>query len=503
MPQYSHVNRWYTTLNGAVADTDATITVDAAPDWADGDPPFFAMLCDSDSPLATVEYIVVTGRTGLVLDVLRGQDGSTAENWADASLVRSDIRRQSLDRLAEAVAVDGIGYAIPVLWASNGAAPTWAATTAYAVGDTVVSTTFSPIEEVFRCIKAGTSGGTEPDWTTPPLTDGTVEWDYITYWDTGATREFGDVYQPDPPTGYSYTAQNPGRSGQLQPIWGAVNEVTDPIKVAIFETTGTWQPEPRGASTRIICVGGGGGGGAGRKGAAGTARVGGGGGGGAGYSDETFNTTDLGDTPLDVVVGAGGAGAAAQTTNSTDGANGTAGGASYVGPSATDALIHAAGGAAGVGGGSGAGGTGGAGGVGSHPGGAGDTADGAGGAGGAGARQTQRAPGGAAGGGISTANAASAGGTGNRGSSHSVTGATAGAVGVGGGDGTNPRGVPHSPAPGSSGAGGGASTAGNAGAGGDGARGAGGGGGGAAVDAVGNSGAGGPGGPGLVIIITA
>lgn len=43
---------------------------------------------------------------------------------------------------------------------------TWAASTAYAVGDRVVGTT--PNGRVYECRRAGTSGATEPDWPTAP-----------------------------------------------------------------------------------------------------------------------------------------------------------------------------------------------------------------------------------------------------------------------------------------------------------------------------------------------
>ena len=73
------------------------------------------------------------------------------------------------------------GNTAPV-WPGSGSVtansqPAWAATTAYTVGKTVRP--ISPNGEAYRCIVAGTSGGSEPVWSTTDgttLTDGTVTW---------------------------------------------------------------------------------------------------------------------------------------------------------------------------------------------------------------------------------------------------------------------------------------------------------------------------------------
>ncbi len=56
---------------------------------------------------------------------------------------------------------------------------TWAATTAYALGD-VIRKTGTYALYTYKCTTAGTSGGTEPVWGTPTIggtkTDGTVTW---------------------------------------------------------------------------------------------------------------------------------------------------------------------------------------------------------------------------------------------------------------------------------------------------------------------------------------
>ena len=59
----------------------------------------------------------------------------------------------------------------------NGDAPTWTASTAYIVGDTVIPTT--PNDNVYKCTTAGTSGSSEPTFPTTEdqtVNDNTVVW---------------------------------------------------------------------------------------------------------------------------------------------------------------------------------------------------------------------------------------------------------------------------------------------------------------------------------------
>lgn len=61
--------------------------------------------------------------------------------------------------------------------------PTWATTTAYSVGDIVCPTMAACRTMLMRCTVAGTSGGSEPDWSLPYLSttvDGSVTWEVYT-----------------------------------------------------------------------------------------------------------------------------------------------------------------------------------------------------------------------------------------------------------------------------------------------------------------------------------
>jgi len=99
-----------------------------------------------------------------------------------------DIERDVLLNEGISTLIDLIcGLGTPTAWDNANArigvgdgdegAPTWAASTSYALGDKVKPTT--PNDNVYECTVAGTSGTTEPVWPTTEgatVTDGTVEW---------------------------------------------------------------------------------------------------------------------------------------------------------------------------------------------------------------------------------------------------------------------------------------------------------------------------------------
>ncbi len=69
---------------------------------------------------------------------------------------------------------------------ANSFGTTWAASTAYKVGDIVRPTTGNGY--VYRCFVAGTTGASEPTWSTTKgdnVADGTAEWEV---WGTGILR---------------------------------------------------------------------------------------------------------------------------------------------------------------------------------------------------------------------------------------------------------------------------------------------------------------------------
>jgi len=74
-----------------------------------------------------------------------------------------------------------IGTKVVTYTAANSWSPTWAATTAYTAGDVIRPTTGNG--KLYVAITSGTSGGTEPTWTTTLYdeqpADGTVTWSCI------------------------------------------------------------------------------------------------------------------------------------------------------------------------------------------------------------------------------------------------------------------------------------------------------------------------------------
>jgi hypothetical protein len=118
--------------------------------------------------------------------------------------------------------------------------PVWEATTAYAVGQLIQPTTSNDL--FYRCITAGTSGGTEPTWPTTgvgsTVADGTVIWrlegnkhdtDEVTL---ALTEAALDTNTPGDPLSIGHTVQS-GVANAVE-IWVRVdNAVT-----SITNTTG-------------------------------------------------------------------------------------------------------------------------------------------------------------------------------------------------------------------------------------------------------------------------
>ena len=69
---------------------------------------------------------------------------------------------------------------VPIAWISMGR-PSWAASTAYYVGDVVKNSSGEfGYPRLYECVTAGTSAGSGgPTGTTTGITDGTAEWDYL------------------------------------------------------------------------------------------------------------------------------------------------------------------------------------------------------------------------------------------------------------------------------------------------------------------------------------
>jgi hypothetical protein len=111
---------------------------------------------------------------------------------------------------------------------------------------------------------------------------------------------------------------SPGTIGQIltsqgnnsYPTWETVAAGTFSYAIEIITQDTPFIPSPNLTYVEVICVGGGGGGGG-----AGTNSVGGGGGGG-GYASRIYRRDQIGDDPINVVIGQGGSGGSAGQTGS-------------------------------------------------------------------------------------------------------------------------------------------------------------------------------------------
>lgn len=92
-------NNFATTLDGAINDTVTTITLTSVTDLPTivGDQEFRLTLFVG----TTIEIVTVTAVAGFDLTVVRGEEGTTAVSWADASTIELRATDDSFERLAE------------------------------------------------------------------------------------------------------------------------------------------------------------------------------------------------------------------------------------------------------------------------------------------------------------------------------------------------------------------------------------------------------------------
>lgn len=95
-------------------------------------------------------------------------------NWGDAQATGKNAVPSKI--AAEAFDVDGVlGISYIAISTTTIATPTtWAATTAYGIGNTVINA-----GRIYRCTSGGTSGSTGPSTTGTGIADGTVTWSHL------------------------------------------------------------------------------------------------------------------------------------------------------------------------------------------------------------------------------------------------------------------------------------------------------------------------------------
>jgi len=129
-------------------------------------------------------------------------------------------------------------------------APTWAASTVYAVGDRVVTVA---VERVYECISGGTSGGSEPTSESNPVTDNGVTWNYL------VTRDYSDHADAEAGTDinlssgiynvlFLYRGDNADESQMYHitatiTIAGATRDGSNPPNATSYRTFGVYEPD--------------------------------------------------------------------------------------------------------------------------------------------------------------------------------------------------------------------------------------------------------------------
>ncbi len=130
-------------------------------------------LVASFAPFSHTEVISVTyGDEDALIDTFKPKE--TYHIGSGATRAATILGLLGLTRMVPRFEDDGKLH-IDIL--VSGDAPTWTATTAYIVGDTVIPAT--PNDQVYKCTTAGTSGGSEPTFPTTEdqtVGDGSVTW---------------------------------------------------------------------------------------------------------------------------------------------------------------------------------------------------------------------------------------------------------------------------------------------------------------------------------------
>ena len=151
-----------------------------------------------------------------------------------------------------------------VTWTTRGSAAVWVLSTAYVVGDRVVATTSAIASRralVFECTTAGTSGGTEPSWSTTvggTQTDNTVTWTVrdVTSWDNATINFFriGDSDSNNLLAGDQiFVGDEHTEAGTVATVFDApATTITNPLLLVCVNDTGDPASPTTLATTAVI-----------------------------------------------------------------------------------------------------------------------------------------------------------------------------------------------------------------------------------------------------------
>lgn len=311
-------NNASSTLASSISAAATTITLASSggalfPTLGAGDY-FYGTLVDSSN---NIEIVKVTARSGDVLTVVRGQEGTSSYAYVGGD-------KFELRPTAAGFAAAAEGENIVDLGVDQGGTGANNAGDARANLDVLQDTSADGIvvrtgtTSVARTITAGNAGVSVDDGNG-------VGGNPVIYNDGVWSVTAGDGISVSAPDG-DITIENTG----VLTFNGAAGDVTftaDPPDIVVFTASGTWTKQT-GLKAVIVEVVGGGGGGS-TRGSAGKTTYAGAGGGGGGYSRKLILETSLGATET-VTVGAGGTASKTGSTNTDGGTGGTSSFGSHV-----------------------------------------------------------------------------------------------------------------------------------------------------------------------------
>ena len=351
MTAFVFVNYVDTTLAAAASSTATSLSLSSSANLPVLGPGEVMPLTLNDAATGLVyEIVYVTAISGTTLTVLRGQEGTAAQNWSSGDYAfvsptadtvapvagtHSPVASETLPAVNQLVVTPGTLTAAIDLTLNDAAAAGSGATIYGSAADYAVTvqspvTTGSPYIEL-------PDGSQVYSWTIPassPSQGISVDWDG-TNW---RARTFGQtVVAP---------ANADNEATQLSQLFIGNRK-------AVFTANGTWTV-PEFVTTIWVsgCAGGsGGGGGGGTAGSSAYIGGGGGGGGSAGQSTIKQAISVTGGHSLSITIGGGGAGGSGGANTGTSGASSSAGGDTTLADSTSSTtLLTLAGGGSSVGG---------------------------------------------------------------------------------------------------------------------------------------------------------
>lgn len=304
-------NNATTTIASGITSGDTTITVAGGtgalfPTLGVGDR-FYATLNDSSN---NIEIVEVTARSGDVMTVVRGQDGTTALAWVGGD--KFELRPTAAGLLAAAEGENIVD--LPVAQGGTGADNDLDARINLDAAQDPNTNGFIVRNGDHVSVSRSITAGAGITVTNGDGQAGNVEIDNDGVLALTAGTGIGITG-----TNANKTITNDGVTS-FNGNTGAITFTSDPPQLVVFASNGTWTKDSGLKAVMSEVVGAGGGGST--RGTVGKVTYSGAGGGGGGYSRKMILAASLGSTES-VTVGTGGTASKTGTTNTDGGAGGT------------------------------------------------------------------------------------------------------------------------------------------------------------------------------------